>query len=238
MNTINGLTKENQDSFNEALALLVKVGGREKAKALRDQLEGRSRLVVKETVRDWMCIDAPSQVNEADKAPFTLEADLYSQQPSIAFYSNGQLAGELRVEISKGTPCVHINTAEDSSLAHIHFAQGGIVITTDNPALTPEAAERDRHAYHQDSILIRHQRNDALLEETADAAFADHDFGFEVLESSAWRKEEALHWVLTVSGEDEQGNAKRSTFHVRFDERYEEVIAKAYALDLATGSDS
>lgn len=237
MNIINGLTTENQSSLNEALALLAKVGGSSKANALRDQLEGRSRLVVKETVHDWMYAEDPSQMDEADKAPFILKADLNSQQPRLAYYSNGQLAGEVLIEINKGTPAIQINATDCSSLARIHFAQGGIVVTTDNPEVKPEAAALDRYTYGQDSLLIRHQRDDVLLQETADDAFIDHDFGFSVSDSSPWRWETPLHLVLTATGEDDLGNTKRASFHVRFDERYEEVIAEAYALDLATGSD-
>ena len=237
MNIINSLNQDNQETLKEALALLVKQGGREKVAALRSQLEGNTPLVVKEDVRDWMCGEAPEDVAPADKAVFQMEADLNSQQPRIAFYQNGHLAGELSIEINKGTPAVHINTTEDSSLAHIHFAQGGIVITTDNPSVTPEPAERDRHAYYQSSTLIRHERNDELLAQASDDAFAAYDFGLEVFDSSAWRQEDALHWVKTVRCEKDDGAEVPIIFHVRFDERYESVIAEAYALALATGSE-
>lgn len=250
MNILKSLTKDNQDTLNKALALLAKTHGQEgydKAKALEAQLNGDVPLTIKGDVKDWLfeaCegdfeagAPLPTDAKPSDATPFQAEITV-GNQSRFAFLKDGQLAGEVVVEISKGTPAIHINTTDNSALAHIHFAHGGIVVTTDNPEVKPEVAALDRYAYHQESILIRHQRDEALLEEIANDAFAGHDFGFSISDSSAWRKEEPLHWVLTATGEDKEGHPWRSSFHVRFDERYEEVITEAYALDLVTGSDS
>ena len=72
-------------------------------------------------MRDWMYAEAPEAMENGDGEPFDLEFDLDGHQPCIAFFRNGCLAGELRVEVNKGTPALHINTTEDSSLAHVHF---------------------------------------------------------------------------------------------------------------------
>lgn len=238
MNIINALTNENQATFNAALALLAQEGRANEAEALRAQLAGETRLVVKQQMRDWLYEEGPEQLEEGDGDPFDVEVDLDSRQPSIAFFRNGTLAGELRVEINKGTPAVHINTTEDSALAHVHFAQGGIVLVTDSPDVMREPATPDRYAYHEGGLLFRHQQEEWLLDALATDAFEAFDFGFMVSDAGDWTQDSPLHWLKTVHGETESGQRMRVSFHVTFDERYEGVVASTYTNDLETQDDA
>ncbi|MGO3700894.1 hypothetical protein [Halomonas sp.] len=189
-------------------------------------------------MRDWMYAEAPEAMENGDGEPFDLEFDLDGHQPCIAFFRNGCLAGELRVEVNKGTPALHINTTEDSSLAHVHFAQGGIVMVTDSPDVMREPATPDRYAYHEGGLLFRHQQEEWLLDALATDAFEAFDFGFMVSDAGDWTQDSPLHWLKTVHGETASGQRMRVSFHVTFDERYEGVVASTYTNDLETQDDA
>lgn len=239
MNIIKGLSENNQKTLLEALSLLAQSNdeNKERTEALRAQLAGEvAPITVVQDVYDWMFRESPEDCSAEDAAPFQMTARLNADQPQFSFKRNGFVVADVFIEINRGTPALHINTSDGDGLMHVHFAQGGIVMVPDNPNVAMESSSRDRHTYDCQGYLLRHQRDHYMLNECANQAFEAYDFGCQVTDADRWEKENELHWFKTVYAEDNDANTRRLCFHVRFDERYEEVVKEAYALDMENGT--
>lgn len=235
MNIINGLEVDNQSTLMEALSLFSKSSpeNSKRVDALRSQLMGEDSapsIRIKEDVYDWRLSEDSAACELEDTDPFAIDIALNAKQLAITYSRKGTVVADIFIEINEGTPALHLGTSNSDSLVHLHYAQGGIVATLESPSVWFKPSDIDRHSYHEESYLIRYNRDENTLLEIAEEAFQGYGFKSGVVkETSPWVRHSelcCLRKFILKEGE----RTSLMTFYVLFDAKYEEAINDCYAI--------
>ncbi|EJU19103.1 MULTISPECIES: hypothetical protein [Enterobacterales] len=103
---------------------------------------------------DWRIPEGEPVCHEADRKTYTAIFHLDNQTSVELVDEAGQHCLGVLLEINHGVPALHLKASGGDVLLHIHAAQGGLVITPDNPDVKVGRAELDRYAYEDKSSLL------------------------------------------------------------------------------------
>lgn len=105
-------------------------------------------------MKDWRLAEGEPVSLETDKKAYTAICYIDNQTSIELVDEAGEPCLGLLLEINHGVPALHLNASGGDVLLHIHAAQGGLVITPDNPMVSVGRAQVDRYAYNDNSSLL------------------------------------------------------------------------------------